>query len=297
MIEQQSSSDHADPRLVVVHQSGRPRLSLANYGPQYIYWSLAHNWGLIVQLSTREIAARYRGSVLGIAWSFVTPMLMLAIYTFVFSVVFQARWSSPLNNRFEFALVLFAGLIVFTLFSECVSRAPTLLAENPSYIKRIVFPLEALAWVLIVSSLFNTLISFAILFAAYAIVVGPPPLTALWLPLVLTPLVLLTLGLIWFLAATGLFIRDIRQFVGIILPVLMFASPLFYPVSALPEGVRGWMQFNPLAVAMEQVRDVALFGHAPSAAVLGYSTLLALAAAWGGLVWFRVTKRGFADVV
>ena len=280
-----------------MHTAVRPRLSLAEHGPQHIFTSFTRNAGLILQLTRREIAARYRGSVLGVAWSFVTPMLMLAIYTFVFSVVFQTRWASPLNNRFEFALVLFAGLIVFTLFSECVSRAPTLMAENPSYIKRIVFPLEALAWVTMMTALFTAAVSFGILLVAYVIIIGVPPLTVLWLPVVLAPIVLMTLGLVWFLSSTGLFIRDIRQFVGIVLPVLMFASPLFYPVSALPERVRDYMQLNPLAVAMEQVRDVVLFGNPPSVAVLGWSLGLSFAVAWAGVVWFRVTKRGFADVV
>ncbi len=281
----------------VVHSAMRPRLSLNEHGPQHVFTSLTDNRGLIIQLARREIAARYRGSVLGFAWSFVTPMLMLAIYTFVFSVVFQTRWATPLNNRFEFALVLFAGLVVFSLFSECVSRAPTLLAENPSYIKRIVFPLEALPWVVMVSALFNAVISFAILILAYVVIAGVPPLTALWLPVVLAPLVLMTLGLVWFLSATGLYIRDIRQFVAIILPVLMFASPLFYPISALPEQVRGLIGLNPLAVAMEQVRGVVLFGTAPSLGLLAASTLLSLLVAWAGVAWFRITKRGFADVV
>ncbi|WP_295431757.1 ABC transporter permease [uncultured Thiodictyon sp.] len=297
MIDHHQSTGAAVRRPVAVHTAARPRLSLAEYGPQHVFTSLTDNAGLIVQLARREIAARYRGSVLGVAWSFVTPMLMLAIYTFVFSVVFQTRWATPMNSRFEFALVLFAGLIVFALFSECVSRAPTLMAENPSYIKRIVFPLEALAWVSLASALFNAAVSFGILLVAYVLIAGLPPLTVLWLPVVLMPLVLMTLGLVWFLSSTGLFIRDIRQFVGIVVPVLMFASPLFYPVSALPERVRGYMQINPLAVAMEQVRDVLLFAKAPGLGVLALSLVLSMAVAWAGVVWFRVTKRGFADVV
>jgi len=297
MIDHHSPTGPATGRPVTVHTAGRPRLSFAEHGPQHIFTSFTRNAGLITQLARREIATRYRGSVLGLAWSFVTPMLMLAIYTFVFSVVFQTRWATPMNSRFEFALVLFAGLIVFTLFSECIARAPSLMAENPSYIKRIVFPLEALPWVSMTAALFNAAISFGILLVAYVLIAGLPPLTVLWLPVVLLPLVLMTLGLIWFLSSTGLYIRDIRQFVGIVLPVLMFASPLFYPVSALPEWVRGYMQLNPLAVAMEQVRDVLLFANPPQARVLILSYVLSLLVAWAGVVWFLVTKRGFADVV
>lgn len=281
----------------IVHVAGRPRLSLAAYGPQHILSSLIANRGLVLQLTQREIAARYRGSVLGVAWSFVTPMLMLAIYTFVFSVVFKARWDTAMDNRFEFALILFAGLLVFYFFSECVARAPTLMLENPSYIKRIIFPLEAMGWVVLLNALFNMLISLAILLAASVLILGWPPLTALWLPLVLLPFLLFTLGLVWFLASTGVYLRDVRQLVGIILPMLMFASPLFYPVSALPEVARDWMKLNPLAVTMEQVRDVLLFGHLPDAGWLLLSLALSLATAWAGLAWFLITKRGFADVV
>jgi lipopolysaccharide transport system permease protein len=250
-----------------------------------------------MQLTGREIAARYRGSALGVLWSFVTPILMLAIYTFVFSVVFQTRWNTSIDSRFEFAMILFAGLIVFYLFSECVARAPTLLLENPSYIKRIVFPLEALGWVVMLNALFNALISSVILVAAFTLMVSAPPLTVLWLPLVIAPFILFTLGLVWFLSATGVYIRDVRQLVGIILPMLMFASPLFYPLSALPEAVRGYMGLNPLASAMENVRGVALFGHAPDLLGLGLTLALSFIVAWGGLAWLLATKRGFADVV
>ena len=297
MIDQQVRTAKARSWPVAVHTAGRPRISLAEYGPQHILTSFTRDADLILQLTRREIAARYRGSVLGVAWSFVTPMLMLAIYTFVFSVVFQTRWETTIDNRFEFALVLFAGLIVFTLFSECIGRAPTLLLENPSYIKRIVFPLEALAWVVALSALFNAVVSFAILLVGLLIIVGLPPVTVLWLPVVLLPFFVMTLGLVWFLASTGLFVRDIRQLVGIILPVMMFASPLFYPVSAVPEAFRGYMKLNPLAVAMEQVRNVLLFGNPPDFGELALACALSLGVAWAGVAWFLVTKRGFADVV
>jgi lipopolysaccharide transport system permease protein len=289
--------ENQETRPLAVHTAVRPRLTLREYGPQRLFSSLTDNWDLVLQLSRREVMARYRGSVVGVAWSFVTPMLMLAIYSFVFTIVFQARWDTALDNRFEFALVLFAGLIVFYVFSACIARAPTLLLENPSYIKRVVFPLECLPWIIMLSALFNAGISLTILVAAFIIAVGPPPLTLFWLPAVLLPFALFTLGLVWFLSATGLFIRDARQFVGIILPMLMFASPLFYPLSALPEEVRGYMQLNPLAVAMEQVRDVVLFGNQHDLAWLLLSLLLSFSVAWGGLAWFLMTKRGFADVV
>ncbi|MGE3468280.1 MAG: ABC transporter permease [Pyrinomonadaceae bacterium] len=252
---------------------------------------------MIRQLVQREISVRYKASLLGMAWSFLTPILMLAIYTFVFSVIFQARWEIELKDPGEFALVLFAGLIVFQLIAECIGRAPGLISENPSYVKRVVFPLEALPWVVVINATFNALVSYGILVIAYLIMVGSPPITAFWLPAVLLPLILTTCGLVWFLSSAGLFVRDVRQIVGVAIPVLMFASPVFYPISALPEGMRPFMRFNPMALTIEQVRSVLLFGKAPDFSDLGLLYLLAIVVAWAGLVWFLVTKRGFADVL
>ena len=289
-----------DPRRgakATVHSSVRARLSWAEFGPHLIFTSLTRNAGLIMQLTEREIASRYRGSVLGLAWSFVTPLLMLAIYTFVFSVVFQTRWDTPVENRFEFAFILFAGLIVFYLFAECIGRAPGLLAENVSYIKRVVFPLEALAWVSVLNALFNTLVNLSVLLIVHIIIVGLPPLTVFCVPLIIAPFAILMLGVVWFLSSVGLFVRDVRHLVAIVVPIFMFASPLFYPVSALPEGFRTYMRLNPLAFTMEGMRDVILFGNLPNFGALSLSLGISLLVAWAGLVWFLVTKRGFADVV
>ncbi len=275
----------------------RSRLSFREHGPQRLFMTLWQHRELIYRLTTREVAVRYRGSLLGAAWSFVTPVLMLVVYTFVFSVVFKVRWDVETGNRGEFALVLFAGLIVFQFFSECISRAPVLLLENVSYIKKVIFPLEALAWVSLGSAFFNTVVSLAVLLLAHLVLVGVPPLTALWLPAVLLPLVLATAGGVWFLASVGVFVRDVRQVIAVILPILMFLSPLFYPVSALPEVMRGAIYFNPVTYIIEQTRNVLLFGVMPDLPGLGLYGVLALAVAWLGLAWFLLTKRGFADVV
>lgn len=290
-------SVEAPEQVVRVYVPGRPTLSWTEFGPQRVVSSFWNHRALILQLCRREIAARYRGSFLGFAWSFVTPLLMLAVYTFVFTMVFEARWEVKVGNQVEFALVLFAGLIVFYIFSECIARAPALLLENPSYIKRVVFPLETLGWVALLSALFNAIISIGILFVGYLFVVGLPPATILWLPLVLAPFSLMLVGLIWFIAPLGLYIRDVRQVVAVILPIFMFASPLFYPISALPEVARGVMVLSPLAFTMEQLRAVALFGNGPNLAGLALFSLIGAGMAWLGLVWFLLTKRGFADVL
>lgn len=275
----------------------RPRLSLREYGPQRVFSSLWIYRKLIYQLAKREVALRYRGSFLGLAWSFATPILMLAVYTFVFSVVFKARWDVGTGNRTEFALILFAGLFVFQLFSDCIARAPSLMLENVSYIKRIVFPLEALTWVALASAFFNALISVAVLLFAEVLIIGIPPVTALWLPVVLLPLCFLIAGGVWFLSAAGVYIRDLRQAVGVLIPILMFASPIFYPISAIPERIRSLIYLNPLAFIIEQARDVLLFGHAPNLVGLGLYGVLSVTVAWFGLTWFLIVKRGFADVV
>lgn len=256
--------------------------------------------GLVAQLVRREVVGRYRGSFLGLLWSFVTPVLMLAVYTFVFSLVFKARWTpgaDDSHDQYEFALVLFAGLIVFNLFAECISRAPGLILSNVNYVKKVIFPLEILPVVSMGSALFHAAISLAVLLAFLLLLGKSLPATLLLLPLILLPLLLLTLGLSWLLASVGVFIRDVSQFVGMLVTVLMFMSPIFYPASALPEEVREWLFLNPLTFVIEQTRDVLIWGRAPDWRNLALYYGAAIATAWGGLWWFQKTRKGFADVL
>ena len=254
------------------------------------------NRRLVVQMVKREIVGRYRGSFLGLLWSFFNPVLMLAVYTFVFSIVFQARWGQGSNDKYEFALVLFAGLIVFNLFSECISRSTGLILGNVNYVKKVIFPLEILPWVALGSALFHAGISLGVL-VIFQLLVANVPWTILLLPVVILPLLLLIMGVSWLLASIGVFIRDVGQFVGMLLTVLMFMSPIFYPVSALPESVRGWLFLNPLTFIIEQARDVAIWGKLPDWGGLALYTLVAMMAAWAGLFWFQKTRKGFADVL
>ncbi|MCP5243552.1 MAG: ABC transporter permease [Burkholderiales bacterium] len=247
----------------------------------------------------REIASRYRGSILGVLWSFVTPLLMLAIYTFVFSVVFKVRLAltNDTDNRFEFAMLLFAGLIVFNLFSECLTRAPALILNNTNYVKRIIFPLEILPWITLGAALFHTCISYLILFVFLLIIGQPVFWTAMLLPVVLLPFALLTLGISWFLASVGVFVRDIGQFIGLVLTMLLFMSPIFYPASALPESVRAYLFLNPLTFIIEQTRAVIIYGQLPDWAGMGIYYVTGFLIAWAGLTWFQKTRKGFSDVL
>jgi lipopolysaccharide transport system permease protein len=260
---------------------------------------IASGWthrALIRQMVRREVAGRYRGSFFGLLWSFFTPLLMLAVYTFVFSVVFKGRWDGGSESRFEFALVLFAGLIVFNLFSECVSRAPGLILSNVNYVKKVIFPLEILPWVALGAALFHAVASLAVLMIFLSVTMSLP-WTAVLLPVVLFPLLPLIMGLSWLLASLGVFVRDIGQFIGMLMTALLFLSPVFYPASALPESVRGWLYLNPLTFIIEQAREVAIWGHLPNWSGLALYLGLAMLMAWAGLVWFQKTRKGFADVL
>lgn len=259
--------------------------------------SLWRNRQLIAQMTKREVVGRYRGSILGLFWSFFNPVMMLFIYTFVFSVVFKARWGDGGESRFEFALILFAGLIVFNLFSECVTRAPSLIVGNVNYVKKVVFPLEILPLITMGAALFHCVVSLGVLLISYVLISASLHWTVIFAPLVILPLLLTTLGLSWFLASIGVFVRDVAQSIVLLVTVLMFLSPIFYPVASLPEKYRVFIYMNPLTVIIEQMRDVLIWGRLPS--LLAWCAMMAvgLATAWLGLAWFQKTRKGFADVL
>lgn len=249
----------------------------------------------------REVIGRYRGSFLGLLWAFVNPILMLAIYTFVFGVVFKVRLDSQstelYDDKFAFALLLFTGLILFNLFSECLSRSPGLVLANVNYVKKVIFPLEILPLVSLGSALFHAGISFLVLFTLMLVIDHSIHWTLIFLPIILLPLLLLILGLSWMLASIGVYVRDIGQFIGLILTMLLFMSPIFYPASALPESVRDYLFLNPLTFVIEQARAVTLYGQLPDWSGLVVYYMLASIVAWAGLMWFMKTRKGFADVL
>ena len=250
------------------------------------------------QLTCREVAGRYRGSVLGWGWSFLTPLLMLAVYTFVFSQVFRARWGDleqlgPLG----FAINLFAGLIVFNLFAESVTRAPLLVLANPNYVTKVVFPLEILAAVNVASAAFHALTSLVVLALFQLLALQHVPWTMLWLPLVWLPLLAGCLALSWLLAALGVYLRDVGQVVGVITQMLMFLSAVFYPLSALPPQWQPWLGLNPLVTVIEQTRRVAIAQQLPAGGYLLWGGLLGLVACECSFRLFQRARRGFADVL
>lgn len=260
--------------------------------------SMWSNRQLILQMTKRDVIGRYKGSVMGVMWSFLNPLFLLVIYTFVFSVVFKARWGTSLpESKTQFAILLFVGMIVHGLFAETLNRAPGLILSNVSYVKKIVFPLEILPVVAIGTALFHALVSVLVLVVAFVLINGYLQWTIVFLPLVLLPLIVLTLGAAWGLASLGVFLRDVAQPIGLVMTVLLFASPVFYPITALPEYIRPWLMLNPLTFVIEQARAVLVFGQMPDWAGLAIYSLASLLIAWMGYAWFQKTRKGFANVL
>jgi lipopolysaccharide transport system permease protein len=263
-----------------------------------LFRSQWRNRQLIAQMTKREVVGRYRGSVLGLAWSFFNPLLMLAVYTFVFSEVFKARWGTGGGeDKASFAVFLFVGMIVYGLFAECVNRAPGLIISNANYVKKVVFPLEILPSVAMGSALFHASVSLIVLLGAQLVFNQRLPWTIVFLPVIMLPLLLATAGAVWVLSSLGVFARDIAQITGVLTTVLMFLSPVFYPLSALPKKFQLWLHLNPLTFIIEAARNALIFGDAPDWRGLAFVLAAGLAIAAGGFWWFQKTRKGFADVL
>lgn len=259
--------------------------------------SVLRHRDLIIQMTKREVIGRYRGSMLGIAWSFFNPLIMLAVYTIVFSTVFQAKWGVGSDSKTEFALLLFIGMIVHGVLAESMNNSPTLILRNANYVKKVVFPLEILPWVVLGATLFHALISVVVWSLFYVAVNHLFQWTVIFLPLVFLPLVLFSLGVSWMLASLGVYIRDIGQMTGVLTTILLFLSPIFYPASRLPEPYQTIIYLNPLTFVIEQARDVLMWGNMPNWSGLAVAYIVSVAIAWGGFAWFQKTRKGFADVL
>ena len=252
---------------------------------QLVYF--AHH-DLLRQLLMRNLAARYKGSALGLIWSFAHPLMMLGVYTFVFGIVFKARWGVDHfgDSRAAFPLIMFCGMAVFNVFSESVNNSTSLIANNSGLVKKVIFPslVFGMAW-------------FALLLTGTAIFLHQVLWTTLLLPLLLFPLLLLSSGVCFFIASLGVYLRDIQQVVGIITQVLFFMTPIFYPASIVPESVRWILELNPLSPIVEQTHNVLLFGVVPDFWPTVFMWVVSGIIFQLGLAWFMKTKKGFADVL
>lgn len=256
-----------------------------------------HQLSLSLTLTRRAIEQRYRGSTLGFLWAFLTPLLMLLVFTFVFGVVFQSRWQAEVSNTFEFAMVLFAGITTFGLFSDIVGASPNLVVEQPNLVKKVVFPLEILPLISFGQAFFQTGVTFVILILINAFLGTGFHFTAFALPLLLVPICLTALGLSWFFAALGVYVRDINQILPPLLTALMFMSAVFYPVSALPVWMQPALAYNPIITAVEMVRNALVFGSLPEGQTLANAMVVGGVISVAGYLFFQKTKRGFADVL
>lgn len=260
--------------------------------------TLWHQRHLIIRLTYRDVVSRYRGSLLGLAWSLINPILMLLVYTYVFSEVFQAKWGSDiLESKSRFAVTVFVGMIILGFFSEVVNRAPNLILQNISYVKNMVFPIEVLPVVTMASALFNSFTCLLVLLASMLFFFDGLHWTVLFAPLIFLPLFVLLLGISLILTSLGVFLRDIGQVVTLATTLLMFISPIFYPISAVPERFQTVILLNPLTFIIEQSRSVIILGHYPNWSGLLIYLVNAILFAWLGYYWFQKTRKGFADVL
>ncbi|MER9301483.1 ABC transporter permease [Mesorhizobium sp. M0496] len=257
---------------------------------------------LTMTLIRREIAGRYRGSALGLLWSLLNPLFMLAVYTFVFGVVMKSRWTTPdqqsvAHSTGEYAVILFSGLIVFQFFAEMVSLSPGLIVANANYVKKIVFPIQILPVVSAGAALFHAAVSLLVLLVFAYVVFGNIPRTAVLAPVVFAPLILLVLGIAWILASIGVYFRDMNQIVAPLVTATLFLSPVFFQRAALPAWLQPWLSLNPLAIPVESFRNAVIFGVPPDWAALGYYSLVAIIVVFLGYQFFQKTCRGFSDVL
>lgn len=256
-----------------------------------------HRW-LILELVRRDIHSRYRGSALGLAWPLIQPLLMLAVFTFIFSEVFKARWpGAQAVTNLDAAMAIFTGMIVHGFLADCLTQGPTLVTSNPDFVKRSVFPVEVLAWAALGTNLFHTSLCLAVLVAFLALSSVGIHATIVLLPLVLAPLAVFGVGLMWLLAALGAYLRDFAQATAFLSSLLLFTSPVFYPLESLPEGFRAVVAANPLTFFIEEARKVVLWGEAPSWGGLVISMAVATAFALWASRWFESVRTGFDDVL
>jgi lipopolysaccharide transport system permease protein len=259
-------------------------------------WELPRRFDLIWPLARRMTLARYRGSALGLVWAVLTPAVMIAVFTFLFAGVFGARFT-PEGTPWDYALYLFCGLLPWTAFSETLQQSAGLVVAHANLVKRVVFPLETLPVAQTLAALAAQLFGTVALLVATIVIRRELHATALWLPLLLVPQLLLTLGGAWLVASLGVFIRDTAQVLGLVLMAWLYLTPIIYPEQIVPARFRPALELNPFTPLVRSYRRALLEGLPPDWAGLAYTTALALAAFLLGYWWFARTRKNFADVI
>ncbi len=259
--------------------------------------AFGQHWSLTRELTKRDVLGRYRGASFGLLWSVLSPFLMLLVYTVAFGSIFKSRWPQQSEGGPDFTLILFVGLIVHGFFTECLTRAPTLVVSNANYVKRVVFPLEVLPWPMLLSAFFHALMNVLVLLLLFVLRFGVPPWTVVLFPLVLLPLALVGAAIGWLFASLGVYLRDINQVTGVASAALLFLSSAMVPVDTLPPNYQFVFRLNPLSFIIDEARKVALWGQLPDWSGLGLYALAALGFCYVSYAWFRATRPGFADVL
>lgn len=252
---------------------------------------------LLWDLAKRDFVGRYQGSILGVVWSLFNPLLMLAIYTLVFSVAFKAKWGGGEESKVTFAIVLFSGMIVHGFLAECLNRAPNLIVSHPNFVKKVVFPLEILPWMALLSALMHFLVSFGVLLVFCLLAGVNVHAGTLLVPIVLLPLILMMLGLSWIFASLGVYLRDLSQIMSMVTSIALFMAPVFYPIESMPEGYQALLKWNPITLPILQLRDLMLWGKPMQWESWAISLAIGVVICQVGYWWFQKSRKGFADVL
>lgn len=256
----------------------------------------AENRRLIASLVRRDIASRYRGSFIGLFWTVLNPLLLMSTYFFVFGVVLQARFAAD-PSRHGFVLYFLAGMLPWLSFAEAAGRAPNTILENRVLVKKLVFPLDILNIVQTGAALTNQVIALAIFLVYLLAARGSIPAAGLWTPVLLVPQILFTLGVAWFLAALGAYVRDLAQIIGFLLTLWFFLTPICYPESSLPPALVPVLAWNPMFQFVRAWRTIFLEGGMPPWGVVAALWALGVLTAAAGYAWFHKLRKGFADVL
>lgn len=255
------------------------------------------NRELLFSLMWRDIKSKYSGSIMGWFWALITPLIMLGVYTFVFSVVFNARWGGQIESKSQFALFLFSGLIQFNFFSESVNTSALSILGNENYVKKIIFPLEVLPLVSCSVSLFHFCLSFLVWFVGYTLIIGLPSVFIVFFPLLFFPFILFIVGLSWFCSSLSVYLRDLPYILSLFCTLLLFMSPIFYSISSVPANYQWILELNPLTPFIENGRNLLMHGSMPSLTNYLVCLVVGLLTFFLGFKMFSQVKKGFSDVL
>jgi lipopolysaccharide transport system permease protein len=252
---------------------------------------------LLWQFTKREIERRYRGTLLGLFWSFMTPLLMLVVYTIVFGFIFGGSYGHPGETKVQFTLGLFCGLLLWDIIAGSIVAAPGLIVGNANFVTKVIFPLEILSIAMVSSTLVHTVIGFIPLLLLLVVSQGTIAFSAMSLFLIFIPILFYTLGITWILSALGVFLRDISAMIPAMITILMFMSAIFFPITAIPLAWRWVMMLNPAAVLISMARNALVFHQWPDMTMYGVQLFLSILVATLGYALFMKMKPAFADVL